>query len=136
MQLREIGGKIQILRAEYVPAVRDEKGNLVKGTGRSKVKMLGSFDRWTSTLAGVDAELVAQLDEAERADLEKHFEAKQAEIKASSLAHAPRSIVLSLNDLTRAENILSAVSDDQVKQIRAALSGLLAARRAAKKKGG
>lgn len=134
MQLREVGNKIQILRAEYVKAERDERGNLVKGTGRTKVHMLGSFPRYSTTIQSVDKELLAQLDAAELADLEEHFKARKEEARKVQLETAPASICLSLRDLSKAEDVLEHCSDDQVQQIRKALSELLAARRAAKRK--
>ncbi len=134
MQLREVGRKIQMLRTEYVPAQRDESGNLIRGTGRSKIKMLGSFDSWESSIDGIDQETLEKLTDAERGELEGHFEQKKRDDLARSLRHAPGYIVNKLRLLADNCEHEQRATDKQVDEIRAALSELMKVRRAARRK--
>jgi len=46
MQIRIVSKKIQLLRSQYIPAIRTPEGHLQKGTGRATQKIIASFDRW------------------------------------------------------------------------------------------
>lgn len=46
MQIREKGHRIQLVRAEYIPAERTPEGHLRRGTGRAKPYLAGTFDKY------------------------------------------------------------------------------------------
>lgn len=134
MMIRERGGKIQLVRTEYVPVAKDDAGQQIPGTGRGKQVIVGTFDRYRSAVDSVDSTLIEKLTADERQELEAWFDAKRQEERQRSLSMAPRSAVRSLKEL--ADNFEDApVSDEQIEEIKAAMSELLAARRAARKKG-
>lgn len=134
MMIRERGGKIQLVRTEYVPVAKDESGKQIPGTGRGKQVIVGTFDRFRSAVSSVDSTLLEKLTADEKKELEAWFDAKRQEEQRRSLSLAPRSAVRSLKELA-ANFEASPVSDEQIEEIKAAMSELLAARRSAKKKG-
>jgi len=70
MQIKERGNKIQLLRSVYTTAQRDQKGNLVRGTGRCSQQMIGSFSFRAKSMADIPVELKEVLTEEEQVYLE------------------------------------------------------------------
>jgi len=133
MQLRETGNKIQVLRAEYVPAERDENGNLKRGTGRTKTKMVGSFDSYLSSVSLIDSSLLEKLSDDEKQIIADYIEEKKQSEFQGRLKSAPRWAAEYIKML--ADNYDPAViSDDQLTAIREAVKTLNAARAEYKRK--
>ena len=74
MQIRVKTRRIQLLRAEYVPAQRDDRGNLVRGTGRATQKIVGTFSIIDNELPD---ELAQKLTDEEKVQV-KEFLAERA----------------------------------------------------------
>jgi DNA-directed RNA polymerase subunit F len=130
-----MGNRTQLLRAEYVPAERDENGNLVRGTGRAKTKMIGSFPSYYESVDQVDNELLEKLSGEELEELESHLKEVQERMRAYDIETAPRAVLKELK--TIAENYdPSTCTDDQIDQISDLLSKIKAERRAWKKRHG
>lgn len=122
MTIRERGGKVQLIRNQY--SSEKKRGVQV---------VLGSFDRYLSAVEEVDSILTEKLTVDERQQLEQWFEERAARNAEITIKFAPGSICDKLKLM--AENYdPSSVSDDQIEQIKAGLSGLLQARRQWKKR--
>lgn len=134
MMVRERGGRVHLLRTEYVPVAKDDSGKQIPGTGRGKQTIIGTFDRFLSSANEVDSMLLEQLTADERGQLDAWFQARQEEERRRSLSIAPRSAVRGLKELA-ANFETSPLDDEQIEEIKAAMSELLAARRAHKKRG-
>lgn len=117
MTIRERGGKVQLIRNQYSPEKK-----------RGVQIVLGSFDRYLSTVKEIDSMLLEQLTEEERGQLDQWFADKSARSVEINVKYAPKEITGKLELLTEHYDPAS-VSDDQISDIQAALSALLAARR-------
>jgi len=132
MQIREAGNRTQLLRAQYVKAERDENGNLVKGTGRTKVIMIGSFDRYATTVNQIESSLLEKLDTDETKQLTDYIQEKEQRMSEFKISQAPARIIENMQ--IAANNYDPAVvTDEQIEAIKDGLSKLLKARRVYKK---
>jgi DNA-directed RNA polymerase subunit F len=130
-----MGNRTQLLRAEYVPAERDENGNLVRGTGRAKTKMIGSFPCYFESIDQIDNDLLEKLEGEELEELEEHLKDVRERMRKYDIESAPRAVLKELK--TIAENYdPSTCTDDQIDQISDLLSKIKAERRAWKKRHG
>ena len=82
MQIRIVSKKIQLLRAEYIPAVRTPEGHLKRGTGRATQKMFASFDRWLDKPPG---DVLKKLTKEEQDQLHSWLEEKREKDREQAL---------------------------------------------------
>jgi hypothetical protein len=67
------------MRTEYIPAERDERGNLKRGTGRGKQTVIGSIPSWTESLDFVPDDIKVALEPEELTQLKEWLEQKKKE---------------------------------------------------------
>jgi len=121
MTIRERGGKVQLIRNQYSPEKK-----------RGVQVVLGSFDRYLSAVEEVDSILTEKLTADERKQLGDWFDQRKRQALVSNLIFAPGDICKNLNLL--AEHYSPGhPSDQQIDEMKEALSGLLEARRKWKK---
>ena len=65
MQAREKGRRIQLIRAEYVPAARTPGGHLVRGTGRAFSKVVATFPYMLNEIPADVARLLSEKEQAQ-----------------------------------------------------------------------
>lgn len=124
MTIRERGGKVQLIRNQYSPEKK-----------RGVQVVLGSFERYYDAVKQIDSILLEKLTADEREQLDGWFADKQQQRLQKTVEYAAAVIVRHLDALT--ENYDPArCSDEQIEQIRGALSALLEQRRKRKKREG
>lgn len=100
MQIRAKARRIQLLRAEYVPAQRDDRGNLVRGTGRATQKIVG-------TMSIIDTEIPEKL-------AEKLTDEEKAQVAAFLEERAKRLDLFELKEFTRKLPAMAASLGEQL----------------------
>jgi len=131
MQIKVRGSKVQLLRSEYVPAERDENGNLVRGTGRSFQRLVGSFDRWTETIENVPVKVTAVLNEDELEELQEWLSGRREERVSGERARALETVARSLVLASEALGEGMGLADDGAQEIYASWGTLQKALRKA-----
>lgn len=100
MQIRVKARRIQLLRAEYVPAQRDDRGNLVRGTGRATQKIVG-------TMSFIDTEIPEELAEKLTAE-------EKTQVAAFLEERAKRLDLFELKEFTRKLPAMAASLGEQL----------------------
>jgi len=121
MQIREVKGRVQLIRSEYVPAVKeiidgkDGKQYTVtkKGTGRNKTKTVGTFSSVSPTLSD---EVRLELKEDELEQVEKWIADRQERDRINQLKFSPEYLPGRLQELAQGID-LSGITQEQVDQM-------------------
>lgn len=133
MQFREVKNRIQLLRAEYVPAERTEEGHLVKGTGRSAVRMVDSIKSYLESAAEVPKEILEKLTEEEVGQLDQHLKERAEERGRLRVQGAAWGIAKDLDTLAKNYDP-ELVPDEKIQAMQDGMKKLLEARRKYKRR--